>query len=150
MVSSLPLLSPLAAMLTTTGGNTAARRIAADSEPPSRMAEAIVSTAARNTLLLMVRAVSTNPSITGKPLAIMVESVRAIRRVEIAIRRPITGKRSNAPSNFKRSDGLRSARAGPADRAKASRISHPHCVIRFERTMTIRVSVGSVWPIDAN
>src|SRR3546814_19822349 len=64
-------------MYSNVGGNTAARRIALDRLPPSRIEATIVSVAARSTRLCTVRAVINRPSILGRPLAGMIDSVRA-------------------------------------------------------------------------
>ena len=134
-------------MVTRIGGKTSARRIAADSPPPSRTASAMVSVACRSRRLDTVRAVIVRPSSTGRPAAIMVDRVRAIRApCRSRVRRPTSGSCSRAVSTRSRIAGLRKA-AAPATPAAASNraASQPQSRSPSDRPITIRVSSGRVW-----
>ncbi|MNY09388.1 hypothetical protein D3C86_1423030 [compost metagenome] len=126
--------------------------MAADRPPPSRTASAIISVEARSARLETVRAVMVRPSSTGRPAAIMVDRVRAIRApCRSRASRPTTGRRSSRRSTARRKPGLLiPATKPPIPPANSKAISQPQFRIRSDTPITARVSRGRVWFMLSN
>ena len=107
----------------------------------------MVRVAAARRVFETVRAVRFSPSSTGRPEAIMVDRVRAMRAAcRSRINRPMTGRRSRAVSALSLRAGRRRARPASAPAQTSTRAAtQPQSRMAWEMPMMIRVSRGSCW-----